>query len=50
MLIIYQTLLNERGKPAVELVIESVFMDTETRRAMELPADFLQAFNSWAAG
>ena len=50
VLIIYQTLLNERGKPAVELVIESVFMDTETRRAMELPADFLQAFNSWAAG
>lgn len=50
VLIIYQTLLNERGKLAVELVIESVFMDTETRRAMELPADFLQAFNSCAAG
>ena len=47
-LVIYQTLLNERGKPAVELVIESVFMDVKSRRGMEPPPDFLRAFSAWA--
>ena len=47
-LVMHQTLLNERGKPAVELVIESVFMDINSRRGMEPPADFLKAFQAWA--
>lgn len=47
-LVIQQTLLNERGKPAVELVIESVFMDVKSRRGMEPPLEFLKAFLSWA--
>ncbi len=47
-LIIHQTLANERGKPAVELVIESVFMDAKSRRGMEPPPEFLKAFLAWA--
>lgn len=47
-LVIHQTLLNERGKPAVELVIESVFMDVKSRRGMEPPPEFLKAFLAWA--
>lgn len=47
-LVIYQTLLNERGKPAVELLIESVFMDVDSRRGIEPPAEFIKAFRAWA--
>lgn len=49
-IIIHQTLFNERGKPAVELVIESVFMDMNSRRGMEPPPDFAEAFEAWARG
>jgi YbgC/YbaW family acyl-CoA thioester hydrolase len=43
-LVIYQRLLNERGKVAVEARIESVFMDNATRRGMNPPDDFLEGF------
>jgi len=49
-LVIHQTLLNERGKPAIDLVIESVFMDVKSKRGMEPPPEFLKAFLAWARG
>jgi len=43
-LVIHQRIINERGKVAVEAVVESMFMDMNTRRGMAPPSDFLQAF------
>ncbi len=45
-LVIHQRILNEKGKVAVEAVIESVFMDTNTKRGMWPPDDFLKAYRS----
>ncbi len=45
-LVIFQRILNEKGKVAVEAVIESVFMDTNTKRGMSPPDDFLKAYRS----
>jgi YbgC/YbaW family acyl-CoA thioester hydrolase len=45
-LVIHQRILNEKGKVAVEAVIESVFMDTNTKRGMSPPEDFLKAYRS----
>jgi YbgC/YbaW family acyl-CoA thioester hydrolase len=48
-LVIHQRILNERGKVAVEAVVESVFMDNSTRRGMTPPEDFLTAFLAYRA-
>jgi len=48
-LVLRQRILNERGKTAVEAVIESVFMDMGTRRGMDIPGDFRDAFLRWAS-
>lgn len=40
---IHQRVINNRGKAAIEGVVELMFMDIETRRGMDIPADFLQA-------
>jgi YbgC/YbaW family acyl-CoA thioester hydrolase len=45
-LVMRQRILNEKGKVAVEAVIESVFMDTNTKRGMWPPDDFLKAYRS----
>jgi len=47
-LVVHQRILNEKGKDAVEAVIESVFMDTDTRRGISPPEDFLRAYRSLA--
>jgi YbgC/YbaW family acyl-CoA thioester hydrolase len=47
-LVVHQRILNEKGKEAVEAVIESVFMDTDTRRGIAPPDDFLRAYRSLA--
>jgi acyl-CoA thioesterase FadM len=47
-LVIHQRILNEKGKAAVEAVIESVFMDMNTKRGMFPPEDFLKAYRSLA--
>ena len=49
-LVIHQTLFNEKGKPAIELVIESVFIDMKSRRGIAPPPDFIEAFEAWARG
>lgn len=49
-LIIHQQIINERGKVAVEAVVESMFMDVHSRRGMYPPADFLDAFTRFSAG
>ena len=41
---VWQRILNERGKIAVEAVIESVFMDARTRRAIMPPEGFIESF------
>ncbi len=45
-LVIHQRILNHKGKLAVEAVIESVFMDTNTKRGILPPDDFLKAYRS----
>jgi YbgC/YbaW family acyl-CoA thioester hydrolase len=49
-LVIHQRLINERGKVAVEAVVESMFMDHATRRGMNPPEDFLAAFLRYQSG
>lgn len=48
-LVVRQKILNERGKVAVEAVVESMFMDMTTRRGMDVPKDFTEAFLGVAA-
>ena len=43
-----QRIINERGKSAVEGVVELMFMDHETKRGMNPPEDFLAALLSAA--
>ena len=43
-LVIYQRILNEKEKVAVRARIVSVFMDMGTRRGLNIPQDFLEAF------
>jgi acyl-CoA thioesterase FadM len=50
ILFVHQKILNSRGKIAVDARIESIFMDMNTRRAMDVPADFKAAFLSGAKG
>jgi YbgC/YbaW family acyl-CoA thioester hydrolase len=45
-LVLHQRILNEKGKVAVEAVIESVFMDIVTKRGLFPPEDFLRAYRS----
>jgi acyl-CoA thioesterase FadM len=40
---IHQRVVNSRGKTAIEGAVELMFMDAATRRAMDIPPDFLQA-------
>jgi acyl-CoA thioesterase FadM len=40
---IRQKILNERGKVAVEGVVELMFMDAGTKRGMNPPEDFIRA-------
>lgn len=49
-LLVHQRILNARGKVAVDARIESVFMDMDTRRGMDVPGDFAIAFLGWAKG
>jgi YbgC/YbaW family acyl-CoA thioester hydrolase len=49
-LIVHQKIVNARGKVAVDARIESVFMDMNTRRGMDIPEDFKIAFLGWAKG
>jgi len=44
VLVVDQKILNERGKVAVEARIQSVFMDHTTRRGMNPPPEFVEAF------
>jgi acyl-CoA thioesterase FadM len=46
---IAQRVINERGKAAVEGVVDLMFMDIKTRRGMDIPPDFLQALLAEAA-
>lgn len=46
---IAQRILNERGKAAIEGFVDLMFMDINTRRGMDIPADFLQALLEAAA-
>jgi len=39
-----QRVFNDRGKLMVEATVESVFMNVRTRRGMDVPQDFRQAF------
>jgi acyl-CoA thioesterase FadM len=48
-LVIHQRILNQLGKVAVEAVVESMFMNTATRRGMVPPPDFLEAFLRYSA-
>lgn len=48
-LVIHQQIVNERGKVAVEAVVESMFMDIHSRRGMYPPEDFLAAFTRFSA-
>jgi acyl-CoA thioesterase FadM len=40
---IRQRIVNNRGKTAVEGIVELMFMDMTTRRGMDIPEEFLQA-------
>ena len=43
-LILRQRIINSKGKEAVLAVVDSVFMDIQTRRGMEPPPEFSAAF------
>jgi acyl-CoA thioesterase FadM len=49
-IIIYQRILNSKGKTAVEAVIESVFMDIQARRGISPPEEFLEAVKRFPKG
>jgi YbgC/YbaW family acyl-CoA thioester hydrolase len=43
-LVIHQRILNRLGKVAVEAIVESMFMNAESRLGMHPPEDFREAF------
>jgi len=44
---VHQRILNDRGKTAVEAKVDSIFMSTESRRALDIPEGFMERFRAW---
>jgi YbgC/YbaW family acyl-CoA thioester hydrolase len=47
-IILQQRVVNSRGKVAIEAQVESMFMSAETRRGLDIPVVFAEAFRKWA--
>jgi YbgC/YbaW family acyl-CoA thioester hydrolase len=45
-IVLNQTIFNQKGKAAIDAIVYSIFMSGETRRGMDVPADFAQAFQN----
>lgn len=47
-ILLKQEVLNERGKVALQATVTSMFMSVESRRGLEIPAEFREKFESWS--